>query len=254
MYRAASNKEGEAEVLIRRGALLDSAGEFSDAKTSLDRAVAMADAMDNRYQSIRARLHLSSVTASSGNFSEAESLASRTVQAAFEAGLQSTAAEGLIDLANALITARRVDDAQVHLRKAAELSQKYGARRTAARAATQLAFVEFTKGDPVEALKSLEPALAFFSAHKYRRYELKALSIAARAHQQLDHLEQAEALARRVLQEAEVTGDESQVSEAVATLALQASLLGRFPEDFSCASGQKRSIVANGTSRRCLTT
>ena len=230
LYRASSNKEGETEVLIRRGALFDSVGEYAEAKEALDRATSMAGAMGNQYQLVRARLHLSSVTASSGHVSDAETLASKAVQAAFEAGLQSTAAEGLIDLANALFSAGRPGDAQVHLRKAADLAQRYGARRTAARAATQLASVQFGEGEPAEALRSLQPALAFFSAHKYRRYELKALSIAARAHQQLDQLDQAETLARKVLAEAETTRDESQVSEAFGTLAIQAALRGALPE------------------------
>ena len=230
LYRASSNKEGETEVLIRRGALFDSVGEYARAKDALDRATSMAATMGNQYQLARARLHLSSVTASSGQVSDAEALALKAVQDAFEAGLQSTAAEGLIDLANALISAGRPGDAQEHLRKAADLAQRYGARRTAARAATQLASVQFREGKAAEALRSLEPALAFFRAQKYRRYELKALSIAARAHQQLDQLDQADTLARKVLAEAETTGDESQVSEALATLAIQAGLLGALPE------------------------
>ena len=100
----------------------------------------------------------------------------------------------------------------------------------AAAAATQLASVQSTQGKPAEALKTLEPALAFFKQHKYRRFELTALSIAARAYQDLDDIPKARELASQGLKEAEATGDDYQLSVALNNLAGQATVLGSLPE------------------------
>ena len=230
LFRVALNKEGEAEVLIRRGALLDAVGEFQQARTSLERALAIAQTVENSTQTVRAELHLSSVTVSEGRFADAERLATAAVQAALDGGLEATAADGLVDSANALTVANRLSDAEKSLQRAMNLADKRGARRTAARAATQRAFVQFSQGQALDALASLNPALEYFKSHRYRRYELKALSIASRAHQHLDQIPAARELATQVLKEAEVTNDESQVAEALATLASQSTLLGVLPE------------------------
>ena len=229
IYGASSNKEGEVEVLLRRGALFTGVGKYSEARTSLERGISAAE---NPFQIVRAQMYLSSVTVSEGRFPEAEVIASKAVQSARDAGLDTTAADGLIDLAIVLMSANppRREEAESQLHIAMALAKKHFAHRTAARAATQLASVQSRDGKAVEALKTLEPALEFFKQHKYRRFELTALSIASRAHQQLDHLVEAHDLATQVLKEAESTRDESQVGEALATLALQATLLGALPE------------------------
>jgi serine/threonine protein kinase/Tfp pilus assembly protein PilF len=230
LYRAASNVEGEAEVLIRRGAMLDWAGEFRDARASLERALSIARTIRNPFQIVRAQMHLSSVTASDGRLVDSETLASTAVQSALDAGLETTAADGLIDLAHTLTQESRPKEAEAHLRKALELAEKRGARRTAARARTQMAALHLDQERPAEALAVLEPALEFFREHTYRRYELTALSIASRAYQQLDQIPKAHELATRVLNVAETTHDDAQVSVALANLASQATTLGSLPD------------------------
>ena len=64
--KVSSNVEGEAEVLIKRGALLDGAGEFKQARASLEGGLAKAQAIKNAFQIVRAQMYLSSVTASEG--------------------------------------------------------------------------------------------------------------------------------------------------------------------------------------------
>jgi tetratricopeptide (TPR) repeat protein len=70
----------------------------------------------------------------------------------------------------------------------------------------------------------------FLKDHKYRNLELTALSIAARAYQDLDDIPKARDIASRGLKEAEATGDESRLSLALNNLASQASVLGSLPE------------------------
>jgi len=100
----------------------------------------------------------------------------------------------------------------------------------AARAATQLASIQSTQGRPADALVTLEPALAFFKDHKFRRLELTALSIATRAYQDLDDIPKARELASEALKEAEITRNDYELSLALNNFAAQATVLGSLPE------------------------
>jgi hypothetical protein len=124
----------------------------------------------------------------------------------------------------------RPADAQVHLAKASELADKRDARRIGARVRLQTASLHATQGRPAEALAALTPALAFFKQHNYRQYELTALSIASRAYQQLDDIPRAHQMATEVLQVAEATRNDVQLSLALGNLAAQATTLGSLPE------------------------
>ena len=233
LYRASANVEGETEVLIRRGALLDSSGDFKQARASLEAALERARNINSVFQIVRAQLHLSSVLASEGRSADAERLASDAVRAALAAGLETAAADGLIDLAATLVELDRSEEAETQLRKAMELADRRAARRIAARARNQLASLRLTQGRPADAIADLEPALAFFRQHKYRHAELQALSTASRAHQQLDNVARAHELATEVLRTAEGIRDDVQLALALGTLAATATSLGSLPEALS---------------------
>jgi tetratricopeptide (TPR) repeat protein len=230
LYRVSSNKEGEAEALLRRGALLNGVGDFVPARQSLERARDIARTLESPFQIVRAEMQLGSVMTSEGRSSEAQQVVSNAVKVARDAGLETVAADGLIDLAAALLSSARTAQAEAPLRAAVELAEKRGAHRTGARAATQLAYVQSSLGRRADALRTLEPALAFFKQHKYRNFELVALAIAARAYQDLDDLPKAHELASQGLKEAETTGDAYQLAIALNNLASQASILGSLPE------------------------
>lgn len=232
LYKVSTNTEGETEVLISRGRLLDSVGERPAARAALERARDNARAIGNRFQLVRAEMQLGAVTASEGRLPEADQIASAAVQSALQAGLETVAADGLIDLAFTLMSAEppRLAEAESQLQIAMELAKKHHAQRTAARAATQLASLQSTQGKAAEVLKTLEPALAFVKRHKFRNLEMTALSIAARAYQDLDDIPKARELASQGLKEAEVTGDDYLLSLALNNLAGQAKVLGSFPE------------------------
>ena len=232
LYLVSTNKEGEAEVLINRARLLDNLGEPGPARAALDRALTTAKTLENPFQIVRAQMQLGSVAASEGHFAEAEQIASAAVQSALQAGLETVAADGLIDLAFTLMSAEppRLAEAESQLQIAMELATKHHAQRTAARAATQLASLQLTQGKAPDALKTLEPALVFVKQHKLRNLELTALSIAARAYQDLDDIPRARELASQGLKEAEATGDDYLLSVALNNLAGQATVLGSLPE------------------------
>jgi tetratricopeptide (TPR) repeat protein len=233
LYRAASNKEGEAEVLLKRGSLQNKTGDLAGARVSLERAREIAQTLENQFQIVQADIQLGSVLTSEGRSSDAEQLVAAAVTKARDSGLETVAADGLIDLAAALQTAQRLTDAEAQLRTALDLAAKRGARRTSARAATQLASVQWSRGLASEALKTLDPALAFFSQHKYRAFELTALSIATRSYITLDDLSKARQLATEGVKEAEASGDDAQLALAVGNLAQEATVRGSLVEALS---------------------
>ena len=230
LYRASSNFEGLTEVLLRRAAALDAFGHLERARTQAERARQLAAESQTVSQQLRAQLLLSSITASQGDLAAALAAASDAVSAASAAGLDTVAAEGLIDLAITLQWVRRPEEAEAQARRAVQLAEDRGARLTAARARLQLAAIHESHGRAESALEEVEAVLPFLQDNKYRRYELLALSIAARAHQRRDALDRAEAMAAGVLSAAERLEDDAQIALAASNLASVVSALGRLPE------------------------
>jgi tetratricopeptide (TPR) repeat protein len=230
LYAAASNTEGQTEVLIRRGSLLNSVSDLAAARDALEHARTAAHTFGSPFQEVRAGMVLGSVLASEGQFVEAEQIVSTAVKTARDAGLETVAAEGLIDLAAPLLSTHPAD-AEAHVREAITIAEHRKAHRTLARARTQLASVLSIRGaKPDDILRTLDPALVFFREHKYRKFELAALGIAARAYQDMDDIPKAHELASQTVKEAKATGNDYQLAIALNNLAGQASVLGSFPE------------------------
>ena len=116
------------------------------------------------------------------------------------------------------------------MKRAIDLAEERGARRTAARARLQLASLHQFRDQPAEAIAIIDKVLPFLRENNYRRFELLALSIAARSHERLDNLEQARAISSNVLSVADTLKDEAQVALAAANLASVMTALGDYPE------------------------
>jgi tetratricopeptide (TPR) repeat protein len=229
LYRAASDVEGQAEVLLRRSAMLDSFGELKEARADLDRALRLAEDANGPYQLVRIRLALAGLTASEGRFADAERMASTAIQEAAAHGLDSVAANGLVDLAW-LMQHDRPEEAAARLEQARQLAEKGGARRTIARVRLQRASMFEAEGKPREALALVNEVLPFFRSNRYRQYEQTALAIAARAHQSLDELELAKRMSADVLSIAREVKDEAQEALGARNLASVTAALGQYPE------------------------
>jgi tetratricopeptide (TPR) repeat protein len=230
LYRAASDVEGETEVLLARGAVQDAAGAFEAARKDLERAVTLAANARSPIQEIRAQLLLSRVMVSEGRFQESEATASAAVRDALENGLDTVAADGLIDLGTTLQQQKRMPDAEAQLRRAIQLAEQRGARRAAARARLQLAAGYETQGNATEALTLTGSVLPFLKANGHRGLETYALQIATRAHQELGELEKARQTSSEALALAERTKDEPNVALALTNLASLTTALGNYPE------------------------
>ncbi len=230
LHKAASNTEGETEVLLRRGSFLNAVGDLRAARDDLERALALATGSGARAQSVRARLALASVTASVGRYEEAERLVSSAIDEARRHELWTLVADGLIDQAGVLINQpHRLDEADRLVQEAARLAEGRGAQRTAARAALQRAALALQRREPALARDLASGSLEFLRAKDYRRLELTALSIVSRAERNLDELVAARATASRVLDAARDLGDDAQVAVALSSLASVASASGDLP-------------------------
>jgi tetratricopeptide (TPR) repeat protein len=228
LYQTSIDIEGQAEVLLRRGAMFDSFGEVKAARADLERALSLATDVKSQYQQVRARLSLSSVTFTEGRFADAARAATSAVQDALTQGLETVAADGLIDLAS-VMQSGALPEAEAHLQRAIQLAELRGARRTAARGRVQLAGIYQEQGRPREALDLLATVLPFLSANRYRRFELLGRSIAARAHLAIDELDEAAKISATVLNLAETMTNDGQVALAATNLARVRTALGDYP-------------------------
>ena len=228
LYQANADQEGQTEVLLRRGAFYESLGELSAARATLERAAGLA-ANIAKYYELRCRLALGNVTASEGRYADAEKLASSAIEEARQAGLDGVAAEGLIDLGT-IIQAQRPADAEAPLSQAIQMLEQRGASVAAARAKLQFASLRLSQGRPADALGTAESVLPMLRTRRFRRYELTALSIISRAHEDLDRYDLARPISRQVLEVAEAVKDEGQMAVALDNLASQTAALGQLPE------------------------
>lgn len=230
LYRAASNAEGETEVLLRRGAFLDARGEPGAARGDLERARSLASASGAAAQLIRARLALGSMAVTAGDLVVGEATIRDAIEHARREQLWTLVAEGLTELGAMLVNrAERRDEADGHVQEAVRLAAQRGARRTAARATLQRASLALQRDDPTLALSLGSGTFDFLRTRRYRRLELTALAITGRAHLALDQIEQAHATASDLLAAAERVGDTAHVALALTNLAGAETARGNLP-------------------------
>jgi tetratricopeptide (TPR) repeat protein len=230
LYRAGSDLEGETEVRLNRGMMLDQKGEPQAARRDLERALELSEQSKSIYQKVRTQLALSIVTASEGRIADSERTASAAVEEALAGGLDTVAAGGLVDLAGTLLFAQKTDLAEQHLRRAAQLAERRGATLTLARAKMQLADMYSRGARSADALKLLDDVLPVARGGRYRRHELTALSIAAHAQERTGRLDEARRTASEALAVADSIGDETQAADAASRLASVTTALGNLPE------------------------
>jgi tetratricopeptide (TPR) repeat protein len=229
LYRTESNIEGETEALLRRGTFLAALNDLDGARKALGRASELANAHQNPSQRIRGELGLATVAASEGNLTAAETQATAAVKQALDARLDTVAANGLVDLAVVLLRKQQREDAVKHIEHAVQLSQRR-APRANLRARLQLASAMLAQGNAAGAGAGAEAMLPDLRARGHRRWEMDALSIAARAYEDAGNLARARALTIEVLGVAENLGDETALAVALDNLAGQLTALGLFPE------------------------
>jgi tetratricopeptide (TPR) repeat protein/predicted Ser/Thr protein kinase len=228
LYTAASSNEGLTEVLLRRGAALDASSDSKRARVDLERALSLATTAKSTGQRVRAQLALSSVVATEGHSSEAQRMAQSAVADATAAGLDTAAAEGLTSLSATFAEKGLLDQAEAEAEKAVKIANERGAKRTLAWARLQLAEARRLQGHQADAIVIVDDVLPFLRKNRYRRFELFALLIAARAHDQLGQLEQSRQMSSDVLAMADTLHDDGRAAIAASDLARVTALLGQY--------------------------
>lgn len=230
LFKISSDLEGETEVLLNRGEVLDQKGEPAAARRDLERALELASTSKSTYQKVRTQLALSIVTAGEGHIAESERRASEAVKEALDNGLDAVAARGLVDLAGTLLFAGKLAEAENQLQLALQLAGRRGATLTTARAKVQLAEVYARGSRTAEGLALIDEVLPQLQKGQHRRLELSALSIAARAHERSGNLTEARRMAAKALGIADAIGDERQAATAAASVASVLTVLGALPD------------------------
>jgi len=184
IFQALGNLEGRAEVAFQRGALLNKRNKLDEAKTQLEQALALAKANDNKSQTIKALLQLSSVAFDAGDAEGSTQYVQEAVDLAQKNGMENLSTQGLVDLGHNFLLRGKQDEAEKYLTLALESAQRANAKRTEARARVAMASLRQQQNNADEAVRYLEPALAFYQQGGYRSETVSCLALLARVNLQ----------------------------------------------------------------------
>ncbi len=230
-YRVLGDLEGQAEVFYGRGVIFINRRKLDDARNQLSQALEKAQAVDNKYQQVKARLQLSSVYCLSGDTVSAERYASESLEFAKANGLEVLTADGLISLGNAFLARGDVARAAGYLEQALSVGQFYKARRSIAKASLALAslYTNHT-GKAAEAPKYVEQAASIYQQDGYRKLALQAQALLGQAQDQLGNYDDARAAFGQQLSLAGQLDDLEQIGLSHEGLGIALDHQERYPE------------------------
>ena len=230
LHQAGSNTEGEAEATLRKAIVHIARRESDAASRALARVSEIAS--DPKYVSLRLRAEFEKarVALADGRAEEAEALSRKAVDEAISLNMGTIAADGLRGLATALTVAGRYDDANVQFDRAIDLAVKEKAARLENQSLLSQASLRLAERRYADAIALAEKPLKFVTDFRYVRNEAEAKSVLARAHEGLEHYDEARRLASEVLALAESLDDVVLTGVSLDNLAGQADRLGRLLE------------------------
>lgn len=231
IYQVVS-QEGVAEVLYQRGTLFSKIRRLADARVQLEKAleISQGGSADNKYQSVRTQLQLSTVYFAEGNTERAKDIATKAIGLAEQNNIRNLATNGLIDLGYTLVSRGEFNEAANYFKQALEFSRAGRARRTEARAKMGLGSVIVQQGNPDEAIDLLHQALDFYQPAGYRKETSIALVLLGRAHRNKGEYGTALEIFEQQLQLARELGDPAQVAASHSSIAI---LLGVEQEKYA---------------------
>jgi tetratricopeptide (TPR) repeat protein len=229
LYRTASQREGEIEALLRKGARLVTSGENDQARQVIQQALRLIEDSEIFYRA-RARFDDARLTAFEGNYSKAEEISRKTVDEAIAAGLYSVASSGLTDFSYTLTSQGRHDQADAELSRAIDLAQKHDAKRAEMRARLQRASFMVGVSRPEEIVKAVEEPLRFYATYHFPRTEADGKLVLAGAHEELENYPEALRLAREVQVYGQGIKDPALIAAALDKVAGVLTAKGQFTE------------------------
>ena len=230
LHRAGSNTEGEAEATLRKAIVHIARRESDAARRALARVAELANSPEFVSLRLRAEFEKARVAQTDGRVEEAEALSRKAVDEAINLNMGTIAADGLRGLATALMVAGRYEEANVQFDRAIGLAVKEKAARVEMQARLSQASLRLAESRYADAISMVEAQLKFVTDRRYVRNEAEAKSMLARAHEGLEHYDEARRLASEVLALAESLDDAVLTGVSLDNLAGQADRLGRLPE------------------------
>jgi serine/threonine protein kinase/Tfp pilus assembly protein PilF len=214
IYQALGNLEGRGEVSFQRGFLYNKRNMLTEARTNLEQALALARANDNKSQTIKTLLQLSSVAFDAGETARSTEYAQQAVDLAQKSGMENLSTQGLVDLGQSFLVRGKQAEAEKYLEQALASAERSKARRNQARARVVMAGLRQQQNRPDEAVKYLEPALAFYQQGGYRSEEFSCLALLARANLQKGDYPAADKSHQELLRLAQELNDQSLTARA----------------------------------------
>lgn len=233
LYQDMGNIEGVAEVLYRRGALLNNTKNQSSARAQLEKSLEMGRATNNKSQQIRTLLQLSSVSCTEGKIAEAEREANDALSLAHGEEIESLANDGLVELANAFFLRGDYGEAEKYFKQALDSARKYKGRRHEARALLSLGSMAVQQGESDKGIGYVAPALEFYQSRGYRKETSQALTLLGRANRQKGDYEAAITAFEQQLRLAQETGDRAQTTSSETGIGTVLSYQERYSEALS---------------------
>ncbi len=214
IYQALGKMEGRAEVIFQRGALFNKRNKLSEAKTELEQALILANANDNKAQTIKTLLQLCSVASDQGETARSTEYAKQAVELAQANGMENLSARGLADLGNSFLIRGKQAEAENYLEQSLQASVRFKNRRNEARARVSMASLRQQQDRPDEAVQYLEPALAFYQQGGYRSETISCLALLSRANLQKGDYVMADKVQEELLRLTKESNDQSLIARA----------------------------------------
>ena len=230
IYRGFGNREGQTEVLYRRGYLSRTTGKLDEARAQLQQALEMAKTTGNESQRINALLQLSAVAYSLNDATRAQAYAREAVDLAQKEGMENLVALAYVDLGNTYFARGEYTEAEKYLKQGLDFAQRYNAPRRAAKALGNLGSLRIQQGDTEEGIRYVEQARAFYQSGGYRKEEAEALVMLGRAKRQKGNYAEALNAFEQLLQLAEQAGNPSSVSQTHAEIGNVLRYQDKYPD------------------------
>lgn len=184
-HQILNDLEGMAEVFYQRGVMYMTQRKLAPARDELLQALSKAEAIDYKYQQIKARMHLSSVLCLEGDTEGAERYAEGVLEFAKANGLENLMANGFLTLGNAFLGRGELGQAQKYFDRALDIARIYKARRSEARALLTLASLASQHhSQPAKVRQYVERAVALYQQEGSRKYTMQAIALLGHASEQ----------------------------------------------------------------------
>jgi tetratricopeptide (TPR) repeat protein len=144
--------------------------------------------------------------------------------------MENLSTRGLVDLGHSFLVRGQQSEAEKYLEQALAAAERSKARRNEARARVAMASLRQQQNRPDEAVRFLEPALAFYQQGGYPSESFSCLALLARVNLQKGEYAAADKSQEELLRLAQVSNDQSLVALAHAERGSALTREQRFPE------------------------